>query len=86
MIIELAKHFLFYVKKKPTTHVEFVTWGGDKRNPCGCAVVGTCAGERPTCYLLGEQWAKEFTAQTRDLRQVEHKGDQWILRCVPCLQ
>ena len=35
MIIELAKHFLFYVKKKPTTHVEFVTWGGDKRNPCG---------------------------------------------------
>ena len=32
---ELIKHYLFYIKKKPTTHVEFVMWGGDKRNPCG---------------------------------------------------
>ena len=34
--MELTKHFLFFIKKKPTTHVEFVMWDGDRRNPCEC--------------------------------------------------
>ena len=26
--MELTKHFLFFIKKKPTTHVGFVMWDG----------------------------------------------------------